>query len=104
MNDEHIIIGVHVSGPAKNAVEVQKVFTEYGCNIKTRIGLHDVDDNVCSPSGVVLLEFYGTTADAEAMAAKARRGRGRRRPDDGVRALRTTWARAGGASTSGRAG
>lgn len=70
MNDEHIILGIHVSDRLKNAVEVQRVFTEYGCNIKTRIGLHDVDANVCSPSGVVLIEFFGTTAEAEAMAAK----------------------------------
>jgi hypothetical protein len=70
MNDEHIILGIHVTNRLKNAAEVQEVFTEYGCNIKTRIGLHDVDANVCSPSGVVLIEFFGTTADADAMAAK----------------------------------
>ena len=70
MNDEHIILGIHVTNRLKNAAEVQKVFTEYGCNIKTRIGLHDVDANVCSPSGVVLIEFFGTPADADAMAAK----------------------------------
>jgi hypothetical protein len=70
MSDEHIILGIHVSDRLKNAVEVQKVFTEYGCNIKTRIGLHDVDADVCSPSGVVLIEFFGTTDEAEAMAAK----------------------------------
>ena len=70
MSDQHIILGIHVSDRLKNAVEVQKVFTEYGCNIKTRIGLHDTDDNVCSPSGVVLIEFFGTTAEADAMAGK----------------------------------
>jgi hypothetical protein len=70
MSDEHIILGIHVSDRLKNAVEVQKVFTEYGCNIKTRIGLHDVDARACSPSGVVLIEFFGTTAEAEEMAAK----------------------------------
>ena len=41
MSDQHIILGVHITDRLKNAVEVQKVFTEYGCNIKTRIGLHD---------------------------------------------------------------
>jgi hypothetical protein len=70
MSDEHIILGIHISDRLKNAVEVQKVFTEYGCNIKTRIGLHDVDANVCSPSGVVLIEFFGTIPEAETMAAK----------------------------------
>jgi hypothetical protein len=70
MNDDHIILGIHVTNRLKNAVDVQKVFTEYGCNIKTRVGLHDVDDNVCSPSGVVLIEFFGSDADADGMMAK----------------------------------
>jgi hypothetical protein len=70
MSDEHIILGIHVTDRLKNAVDVQKVFTEYGCNIKTRVGLHDVDAQVCSPSGVVLIEFFGTAAEADAMAAK----------------------------------
>jgi hypothetical protein len=72
VNDEHIIMGIHITDRLKNAVEVQKVFTEYGCNIKTRVGLHDVDENVCSPSGVVLIEFFGGEPESEAMAAKLR--------------------------------
>ncbi len=67
MSDPHIIVGVHITNRMKNAPEVQRVFTEFGCNIKTRIGLHDVAENVCGPSGVVLLELYGTPADAEQM-------------------------------------
>jgi hypothetical protein len=70
MSDAHIILGIHVSDRLKNAVDVQKVFTEYGCNIKTRIGLHDVDANVCSPSGVVLIEFFGRDDEASAMMVK----------------------------------
>jgi hypothetical protein len=70
MSDDHIILGIHVSDRLKNAASVQKVFTEYGCNIKTRVGLHDVDDNVCSPSGVVLIEFFGSDAEAGAMMGK----------------------------------
>ena len=70
MSDTHIILGIHVSDRLKNAVDVQKVFTEYGCNIKTRIGLHDVDESFCSPSGVVLIEFFGAEDDASAMKAR----------------------------------
>ena len=70
MNDDHIILGIHVTNRLKNAVDVQKVFTEYGCNIKTRVGLHDVDADVCSPSGVVLIEFFGSDAEAGAMMTK----------------------------------
>jgi len=70
VNDDHIILGIHVTNRLKNAADVQKVFTEYGCNIKTRIGLHDVDANVCSPSGVVLIELFGSDDEAAAMMAK----------------------------------
>ena len=70
MNDDHTILGIHVTNRLKNAVDVQKVFTEYGCNIRTRVGLHDVDANVCSPSGVVLIEFFGSEHEASAMMAK----------------------------------
>jgi hypothetical protein len=70
VNDDHIILGIHVTNRLKNAVDVQKVFTEYGCNIKTRVGLHDVDANACSPSGVVLIEFFGSDDEATGMMAK----------------------------------
>lgn len=70
MADTHIILGIHVSDRLKNAVEVQKVFTEFGCNIKTRVGLHDASDSVCSASGVVLIEFFGSKAEADDMMGK----------------------------------
>ena len=56
--EKHIILGVHVTDRLKKASEVQRLFSEYGCNIKTRLGLHEVQ-NVCSPNGIVLLEMYG---------------------------------------------
>ena len=70
MSDPHIVVGVHITDRVKNAVEVQKVFTQFGCNIKTRIGLHDVDADMCSPSGVVLIEFFGSDDEAAAMMAR----------------------------------
>jgi hypothetical protein len=56
--EKHIILGVHITNRLKKASEVQQLFSEYGCNIKTRLGLHEVQ-NVCSPSGIVLLEMHG---------------------------------------------
>jgi len=70
MDDDHIILGIHVTDRLTEARDVQAVFTEYGCNIKTRIGLHDVDETFCSPSGIVLIEFFGDAAAAAAMAEK----------------------------------
>jgi hypothetical protein len=70
MTDDHIILGVHITERVTKAPEVQKVFTEFGCNIKTRIGLHDVDAAECSPSGIVLLEFFGEPSEAERMTTR----------------------------------
>ena len=41
--DKHIIVGVHITERAKHAGEVQKVFTEFGCQIRTRLGLHEAN-------------------------------------------------------------
>jgi len=65
---KHIILGVHVTDRLKDAVKVQAVFTEFGCNIKTRIGLHDVNGEVCSGTGVVLLEIVGADDVAQTIA------------------------------------
>jgi len=56
--DKHIILGIHITNRLKKASEVQQLLSEYGCNIKTRLGLHEVQ-NVCSQNGIVLLEMYG---------------------------------------------
>lgn len=54
--DRHVIIGVHVTGRNEHAVDVQRLLTSYGCQIKTRIGLHDVHGDYCSPNGLIVLE------------------------------------------------
>lgn len=44
----------------KNSLLMQKAFTDFGCNIKLRLGLHDMDDkNVCSNEGVIILQLQG---------------------------------------------
>jgi hypothetical protein len=55
----HIVLGVHITDRVHHAHQVQDLFTEYGCSIKTRIGLHEVSQKFCSPNGLVLLEMAG---------------------------------------------
>ena len=55
----HIVLGVHITDRVHHAHVVQDVLTEYGRCIKTRIGLHEVSDQFCSPNGLVLLEVAG---------------------------------------------
>jgi hypothetical protein len=68
--NKHLIFGVHIQNRGENALRVQQVLTEYGCYIKTRLGLHEVDENFCSTGGVLILEMFGDLAKCEAMRDK----------------------------------
>jgi len=67
--NKHIILCVHITDRLRKVAEVQQLFSQYGCNIKTRLGLHEVE-NVCSPNGIVLLEMYGDEAVCFELADK----------------------------------
>ena len=65
-----IIMGVSVDNRNDCAIEVQKLLTEYGCYIKTRLGLHEAEME-CSPKGIVLLIFASHAAkEADELEAK----------------------------------
>lgn len=66
----YTVIGVHIPNRFKYASDVQKTLTEYGCNIKTRIGLHDVDKEYCATNGLLLLEMYGEEKSIKNMLKK----------------------------------
>lgn len=67
--EKHVIFGIHITNRLKKASEVQALFSQYGCNIKTRLGLHEVE-NVCSPNGLVLLEMHGEDSVCNELAGK----------------------------------
>lgn len=66
----HIILGVHITGRVQHVPRVQDLFTEYGCSIKTRLGLHEAAENVCSPNGLILLEMAGDETPIFELAQK----------------------------------
>ena len=35
------------------------MLTKFGCTIRTRLGLHDVNEEFSSPTGMILLELTG---------------------------------------------
>lgn len=56
---DHTILGIHIQDRVSQVPDIQKIFTQYGCQIKMRLGIHDVDKNACSPSGIILLDTIG---------------------------------------------
>lgn len=67
---KHMIFGVHLTDRMKASNEVQQIFTKYGCNIKTRVGLHDVNEKYCATNGIILLEMVGDEKLCNEMATK----------------------------------
>lgn len=59
MAEKLTILGIKIEDRLKGASEVQKVLSRFGCSIKTRLGLHEVSDEFCSTSGIIILELTG---------------------------------------------
>ncbi len=59
-----------IDGRRKNAVNVQKILTEWGCLIKTRLGIHDGVLENCSESGLLFLELVGDEEKHEQLMNK----------------------------------
>lgn len=57
------IIGVKLDDRKGSAEEFQKLISDFGCGIKTRIGLHDVHTDYCTNYGIILLEVVDNSAE-----------------------------------------
>jgi hypothetical protein len=53
-----------------SAVRVQSVLTEFGCMIKTRLGIHDGVLDKCSDTWLIILELVGPKADKSRLDKK----------------------------------
>lgn len=52
------IMGIHIENREEVAGCVQSLLTDYGCMIRTRLGLHEAGESSCSPRGLIILEFF----------------------------------------------
>ncbi len=54
----------------ETATKVQEILTRFGCNIRFRLGLHDAGIDVCSPSGLILLQVCGAKTEVEQLQSE----------------------------------
>lgn len=59
------IIGLLITDRIKEAGMTQKVLSQYAHVIKSRLGFHEVTDNVCSRVGVVLIQLVGKPEECD---------------------------------------
>ncbi len=64
------LIGVRMDNRVANALHFQETLTKNGCVIKTRLGLHEVDETSCANYGIIVLQPCGTLAEVERLTAE----------------------------------
>jgi len=63
MMDEKRILGINVLDRIKEAGRAQSVLSKYATSIKTRLGFHELSEDICSRNGFVILELTGKKSD-----------------------------------------
>lgn len=54
------IIGLLITDRIKEAGRTQQLLSKYSRLIRSRLGFHELTDNVCSRAGIILLHLTGT--------------------------------------------
>ena len=57
------IIGLLITDRIKEAGRTQQILTKYAHIIKSRLGFHEVTEEVCSRVGVIILQLAGNTVE-----------------------------------------
>jgi hypothetical protein len=67
---ERTVLLVSLNDRKQTAVTFQKILTDWGCMVKTRLGIHDGVLNKCSNSGLVILDIVGQKKKLTEMTRK----------------------------------
>ena len=59
------IIGLLITDRIKEAGRMQQTLTKFAHVIKSRLGFHEVTEDVCSRVGIVILQLAGSSAECD---------------------------------------
>ncbi len=63
------IIGLLIKDRIKEAGRTQSVLSKHARNIKTRLGFHELSENKCSRTGIILLQLTGSPTEWDMLLA-----------------------------------
>jgi hypothetical protein len=66
------IIGLLITDRIKEAGLTQQALTRYAHVIKSRLGFHEVSEDVCSRVGVIILQLAGNTEECNNLELELR--------------------------------
>jgi len=64
------ILGLLITDRIKESGNTQKTLSRYARIIKSRLGFHEVTENVCSRVGVIVLQLSGEREECEKLEAE----------------------------------
>ncbi|MDP4145143.1 MAG: hypothetical protein Q8936_11795 [Bacillota bacterium] len=59
---ETTIMAIRINPRSAHAPQVQTILTKHGCIITTRLGLHEVREDSCSETGLIILHINSELA------------------------------------------
>jgi hypothetical protein len=67
------ILGLLITDRIKEAGQTQELLTKYSFLIKSRLGFHEVTEEVCSRVGFIILQLAGKAEDFDIFEAELRK-------------------------------
>lgn len=64
------VMSVLTNKRVQNVNEMQRVLTESGCIIRTRLGIHDAGEDFCSNEGLIILDLVGSEEEITKLEEK----------------------------------
>ncbi|HPT13686.1 MAG TPA: hypothetical protein PK796_02775 [Bacteroidales bacterium] len=61
------IIGLHIADRIKEAGNTQSVLARHSRIIRSRLGFHELNEDICSRNGIIILNLAGTVAEQDAL-------------------------------------
>ncbi|MCU0458006.1 MAG: hypothetical protein MUE37_02820 [Bacteroidales bacterium] len=66
------VLGIKITDRIKEAGLVQKALSQHGSVVSTRLGFHELNDELCSREGFMVIHLAGQADDCEELVAKLR--------------------------------
>ena len=70
------VIGIRITDRIKESGLVQKTLSKYGSIISTRLGFHELSNELCSREGFMVIHLAGLPDDCEELAEKLKKTEG----------------------------
>jgi len=67
------ILGLLITDRIKESGVTQKILSRYDHVIKTRLGFHEVTENICSRVGVIILQLAGSSVECDKLEAELKK-------------------------------